>query len=126
MQGRGGELARRAVQEVVHVLRSAGIPFVERDEDSVRRGQFLPDGPIGGSERHGGSSWQSFVRATGSIETDYLNGEIVLLGRIHGIPTPVNTYLQQLANRLATQRRPAGSVPIEEIAARLDLGGVLG
>ena len=34
---------------------------------------------------------------SGSIETDYLNGEIVLLGRLHGVPTPVNALLQQLS-----------------------------
>ena len=28
--------------------------------------------------------------ATGAVETDYLNGEIVLLGRLHGVATPVN------------------------------------
>ena len=35
-----------------------------------------------------GSVWQSLTRSTGSVETDYLNGEIVLLGRLHRIPTP--------------------------------------
>ena len=29
----------------------------------------------------GGSSWQSIKRGTGNIEADYLNGEIVQLGR---------------------------------------------
>ena len=43
----------------------------------------------------GGSSWQSLVRGTGTIETDFLNGEIVLLGRLHGIPTPVNADIQR-------------------------------
>jgi hypothetical protein len=68
----------------------------------------LPDGPIGGSERHGGSSWQSFVRATGSIETDYLTGEIVLQGRLHAIATPVNELLQRLADQAAAERRAPG------------------
>ena len=48
---------------------------------------------IGGRRRGGGSSWQSLARGTGTIETDYLNGEIVLLGRLHGVPTPVNLGL---------------------------------
>ena len=52
---------------------------------------------------------------TGSIESDYLNGEIVLLGRLHGIPTPVNELLQREANRLARERRPPGSVPAERL-----------
>lgn len=107
-------------------LAAAGIKIADEERESVRRRLRGGPRPVNGVTRRGSSSWQSLERGTGNIEADYLNGEIVLLGRIHGIPTPVNTYLQQLANRLATQRRPAGSVPIEEIAARLDLGGVLG
>ena len=47
-------------------------------------------GAIAGVARAGGSSTQSLARGTGSIETDWLNGEIVLLGRLHGVPVPAN------------------------------------
>lgn len=40
------------------------------------------------------STWQSFARGTSS-EVDFLNGEIVLLGRRTGIPTPVNALVQR-------------------------------
>ncbi len=60
----------------------------------------------------GSSSRQSLARATGSIESDYLNGEIVLLGRLHGVPTPVNAALQRLANQHAARRLPPGSLDI--------------
>ena len=33
------------------------------------------------------SSYQSVERGADSIETDFLNGEIVLLGRLHGVST---------------------------------------
>ncbi|WP_447645131.1 ketopantoate reductase family protein [Nocardioides zeae] len=33
------------------------------------------------------SPWQAFARGAGS-EVDFLNGEVVLLGRLHGVPTP--------------------------------------
>src|SRR2546428_370157 len=49
------------------------------------------------------------------IETDYLNGEIVLLGRLHGVPTPVNEALQRLANRMAAEGRAPGSLAMEEL-----------
>ena len=72
---------------------------------------------INGNERGGGSSWQSLTRGTGSIEADYLNGEIVLLGREFGVPTPVNEVLQRLANRAASDRRaPGGLTPTEVLA----------
>ena len=73
--------------------------------------------PVNGAERTGGSSWQSLTRGTGSIEADFLNGEIVLLGREHGVPTPVNEALQRLANRAAADRMPPGSLTPEQILA---------
>ena len=54
----------------------------------------------------GGSSWQSLARGAGSIEAEFLNGEIVLLGGLHGVPTPVNALLQRLAVRAAAEGRP--------------------
>ncbi|MFB8003832.1 ketopantoate reductase family protein [Nocardia sp. NPDC056000] len=45
------------------------------------------------------STWQSFARGTPTNEVDYLNGEISLLARLHGIPAPLNTGLQQLLGR---------------------------
>jgi hypothetical protein len=53
----------------------------------------------------------------GSIEADFLNGEIVLLGREHGVPAPVNKLLQRLANQAAREHRaPGGTAPGEVMA----------
>jgi 2-dehydropantoate 2-reductase len=76
-------------------------------------------GTIGGRPRPGGSSWQSLARSTGSIETDFLNGEITLLGRLHGVPTPMNAGLQEVAARFARERRAPGSLPVAELRACL-------
>jgi 2-dehydropantoate 2-reductase len=121
-QGRGGELVGRALKEGVQVLRHAGIGFVDQDEDSSRRGALLKIGAIGGAERAGGSSWQSLARATGEIETDYLSGEIVLQGRLHDFPTPVNELLRRLANEMAAQRRAPGAWSEDEVLAMLTSG----
>jgi 2-dehydropantoate 2-reductase len=101
------ELTGRVREEGIAVLRAAGIDFADHDEDVARRGSLLDTGSRG--DTRSGSSWQSLVRATGSIETDYLTGEIVLRGRLHGVATPVNALLQQLANQLARERRPPGA-----------------
>lgn len=104
------EIARRAEEEGEACLRGAGIDFASRDEDRVRRGDLLRVKPVGERERQGGSSWQSLARDSGTIEADYLNGEIAMLGRLHGIPTPVNEALQRLANRWAAERRRPGTL----------------
>jgi 2-dehydropantoate 2-reductase len=117
----GREVSGLARREGIACLEKAGIPFVDRAEDSERRGDLLQTSPIAGQERMGGSSWQSLARSTGTIEADYLNGEIALLGRLHGVPTPVNEALQRLAGEFAHERRPPGSMPEAELLERLSL-----
>jgi thiosulfate/3-mercaptopyruvate sulfurtransferase len=52
--------------------------------------------PIGGRPRPGSSTWQS-LRRSGSLESDFLNGEIVLLARLAGRDAPANrAVLEQL------------------------------
>ncbi|NDL56020.1 ketopantoate reductase family protein [Phytoactinopolyspora mesophila] len=117
--GTGLEIAHRARQEGASCLEAAGVGFVSGEEDKERRGDLLTVRPVGGKSRGGGSTWQSATRGLNSIETDYLNGEIVLLGRLHGVPTPVNELLQRLAVEVVTGRRAAGSVSEAEILRRL-------
>lgn len=76
--------------------------------------------PIAGAQRQGGSTWQSLARGAAALETDYLNGEIALLGRLHGIPTPINEALQHFAAQAARKRIPAGSVPLAELTSYVE------
>ena len=92
----------------------------EPEEDRDRRGDLLQLGKISGQTRPGGSSWQSLRRTTGDIETDYLNGEIVLLGRIHGVATPANELVQRLARELAVARDAPGATPAAAILEQLE------
>ena len=102
------ELAGRADAEGRAVLAAAGIDVLdEAVHDAARAGFTMSRLP--GLEHTGGSSWQSLVRGTGSIEADHLNGEIVLLGRLHGVPTPVNAVLQRRARQAAATGAEPGS-----------------
>ena len=108
-------LIERARREGEAVLRAAGIAFADVGPENARRRSLMQSQPVAGAERVGSSSRQSLLRGAGSIETDYLNGEIVLLGRLHGVPTPVNAGLCRLGRLLLGERRPAGSVGMAEI-----------
>ena len=114
------EIAQRAEDEGEACLRAAGIDFVSREEDRIRRGDLLRVRPIRGEERPGGSTWQSLARGAGAIEADYLNGEIAMLGRLHGFPTPVNELLQRLANRWAAERLPPETLDPNEFERALE------
>jgi 2-dehydropantoate 2-reductase len=114
------DLAARVRAEGAAVLSAAGIDVCSDEEDAARRGDHLRMHPIGGQRRGGGSTWQSFARGTRAIETDYLNGEIVLLGREHRVPTPVNEMLQGLAHELALAGARPGSMSARDVLARLN------
>ena len=102
------------------VLSAAGLEAATAEEDRGRRADLLQLRTISGQTRPGGSSWQSLRRAIGDIETDYLNGEIVLLGRIHGVATPASALLQRLARELAVTRDAPGATPAAAILERLE------
>jgi 2-dehydropantoate 2-reductase len=112
-------LVGRAMDEGEAVLAAAGIDVASRDEDTERRGDHINLRPVGGEPRGGGSSWQSLQRGTGSIETDYLSGEIVRLGRIHGVPTPVNELLQRSAVTAAERGDRPGEITEDDLLAQL-------
>jgi 2-dehydropantoate 2-reductase len=114
--GFGGDLYRRAQAEAEAVFAAAGIDVQPQDEAETNHVK-LKDVP--GHVWAGSSSRQSLARGTGSIEADYLNGEIVLLGRLHGVPTPVNELLQREANAAARAGLSPGSVNTAEIEAKL-------
>jgi 2-dehydropantoate 2-reductase len=112
------ELRKRARSEGIAVLRAAGIGHAAPEEFDAARGDEVTVAAAGGTARAGGSSWQSLSRRTGTIEADFLNGEIVLLGRLHGVPTPVNETLQRLANEAARARKPpGGTAPADILSA---------
>lgn len=113
------EISARARDEAERVLRAANIVFAATEEDAERRGNLLQMRPYGPGTGRGSSTWQSLRRGTRSVETDYLNGEIALLGRNVGVPTPVNELLQRLCSDHARLARPPGSLDPAELLAQL-------
>ena len=51
------------------------------------------------------------------METDWLNGEVVRLGRLTGVPTPVNAMLQRETWRLVSEGGEPGSRRPTDLAA---------
>lgn len=113
-----GTIVTRLRDEALMAYDAAGI-----DSATVEELRGLTDQvsirPVPGVDmRAGGSTWQSM--STGrSLETDYLNGEISLLGALHGIRTPVNRMVQMVAVEAMQERREPGSYAPEELLARI-------
>jgi 2-dehydropantoate 2-reductase len=66
------------------------------------------------SERTYPSTWQDLELGRATGEADYLNGVLVDIGRKHGVPTPYNSTLLEVVNRMfAEGRRPGLYTPAE-------------
>ncbi len=105
-------------KEALRCLDASGVDYATQKEFSARVGKLLKLDTA--MVRGGGSSWQSLTRGTGNIEADYLNGEIVLLGKLCGIATPANQSLLELANQLAASGAEPGSIPVDQVEARIE------
>jgi len=117
------EALLRAEAEAVY--EAAGISWLDVGKADPRRAQLMNQKPIAGLDRLGSSTTQSLSRGGGSIETDYLNGEIVLLGRLHGVPVPANAYFTALGARMASEGLKPGAIPLAEAEAQLSALGAL-
>lgn len=115
----GSELTRLVTAEAEAVYRSAGIAHVELEAAYAERGDEIRVAEVAGYPRRGGSTWQSLNRGLNAVEVDYLNGEIVALGRAHGIACPANEYLRQLVNGMAASKTMPGSYAAADVLADL-------
>lgn len=121
LEANAGDLVRAVRAEGARVLRAANIDFATEGEMDARRAQMMGGlRPIEGQAR-GGSTWQSLARGAGSIETDYLNGEIALIGTEHGVPTPYNRMLQRASAEAVRDGREPGSFSVDELLARAQM-----
>lgn len=114
------EISRTLKKEALACYAAAGIDCASAEEVRARRAEGFAYAEIDGAPRGGGSTWQSVTRGTGDIETDFLNGEIVLLGRLYGVPTPANAAMQALGHELVDQGLPAGSFSVGQVRQRIE------
>ncbi|HBZ42545.1 MAG TPA: oxidoreductase [Maritimibacter sp.] len=115
----GDALREAAKAEARAVYDAAGIAWEDVGMDHPDRKAYMNWTRIPGVETVGTSTAQSLARGTGSVETDWLNGEIAYLGRLHGVPVPVNAALTRVGAQMALEGREIGSVPLNDIEAMI-------
>ncbi|MFH0769012.1 MAG: ketopantoate reductase family protein [Chloroflexota bacterium] len=108
---RGGDNAliiRAAQQELRDLLAQADIHWVSAEEVAKQ----LPEAaqPLRGrlDTEAQSSTWQSLARGTGTIETEFLNGEVVRLAKKLGSQAPVNEKLLRISQEMSAKREPPG------------------
>jgi 2-dehydropantoate 2-reductase len=110
-------LVADAEAEACRVLDAAGIAYIGEEEETAARAAGFTVKPVAGLDEFvGGSTWQSLHRGTGNIETDYLNGEIVMIAHRIGMEAPINEQLAILARRAAAAGAKPGDIHVSQLA----------
>lgn len=115
--------ARLLREEARHILTAGGLQIADIRADSARVGQGVIDldsftiQPVPGQTR-GTSSWQSLTRS-GSLESDYLNGEIVLQARLLGLHARANAAMLERIRRAEREATPPRSLADADLLATL-------
>ena len=119
---RDGDLAAAVTAEGEQVLAEAGIEYVPFDVSTAARANGPTVRQVPGTESViPNSTWQSLARNTGAVETDFLNGEIVRIARLHGGTAPLNTAIARLAREAAHSGRGPGGFTEEQLTQHLGL-----
>jgi 2-dehydropantoate 2-reductase len=117
----------RLVMEAVHreageILSEAGISWMSR-EQMIKEWPDIAAKPSGTVESTGGSStWQSLTRRQGTVETEFLNGEIVRVAKRLGKKAPINEAIVGIIGEMAAKGEPPGKYSQEELAKLLGVG----
>ena len=115
-----GNLIEAAEAEARAIFAAAGVRYTDDAEEAATRATGFTVQPVPGVEGGlGGSTWQSLARGTRNIETDYLNGEIVLLAHRIGTTAPINSRLARLGRRAALTGARPGDLSPEDLAGEL-------
>lgn len=114
-----GDIIRRVRDEAMMAYEAAGIDCAAPEELGARHSGVTVKPIPGAGGRAGGSTWQSLERG-GSLETDYLNGEIALLGALHRVATPFNRMLQLAAAEATREGKRPGAYSVEELMGRVE------
>ncbi len=113
-------LSQRLSDEALAVYAAGGIDFAGDDEVREEARRHFHIAEARGRAYPGGSTWQSLVRDRPDVETDYLNGEIVLLAHQYGVPAPFNSLARRLVIQMAVKGEKPGRYTAAELEAMLE------
>jgi 2-dehydropantoate 2-reductase len=109
---------RLLADEARAVFTRAGLPIVDRGRLSTVDLSGFHSQQIPGHPRGGSSTWQSLARS-GSLEVDFLNGEVLLQARLAGVEAPANAAVLERIRRAVLEGTPVGSLDDADLAATL-------
>ncbi len=114
-------ITRAAQQELRDLLTQVGIRWVPAEEVAHELPEITM--PLRGRLDSGAqsSTWQSLARRTGTIETEFLNGEVVRLAKKLGRQAPVNEKLWNICLEMSANRDLPGKYTPSQLHQLLGL-----
>jgi 2-dehydropantoate 2-reductase len=108
-------------EEAKDIVQKAGIKWISQEQ--VVRDWPEISAPLRGQLNTGGgsSTWQSLKRHQGSVETEFLNGEIVRVAKRLGLQAPFNKKLMEISQEMAANHEPPGKYTPVQLRERLEL-----
>ncbi|MFH0914477.1 MAG: ketopantoate reductase family protein [Chloroflexota bacterium] len=122
------ELIADIAEEGLRVIQAAGNaledepgqpPAAERPA-RLRAMKDSPPDAAAEEMKHRPSAWQDLVLQRGKSEVDFLNGEIVRLGKKLGIPTPLNSLMVRVVKQMAEEKSAPGKYAVAELRKMLE------
>ena len=112
---------RAAMEEASNIVSQAGISWISQEQ--VAKDWPEITAPLRGSlnTKAQSSTWQSLARHQGSVETEFLNGEIVRIAESLGIQAPINEKLMKTSQDMASNHEKPGKFTTTELSAMLGL-----
>ena len=114
-------ITRAAREEFREILTQADIRWVSAEELEQEWSEITM--PLRGrlDTEAQSSTWQSLARGQGSVETEFLNGEIVRLAKKLGGQAPINETLLRICQEMAANREPPGKYTPAQLCTLLGL-----
>jgi 2-dehydropantoate 2-reductase len=114
-------IAHAVEEEGKEILAQAGVRWIWTEEPPIRRlmGTVRPDNGQFGTPL--GSTWQSLIRRQGTVETEFLNGEIVRIAQKMGKRALINETLLRITEEMAANHELPGKYTPAELIEILKL-----
>jgi 2-dehydropantoate 2-reductase len=113
-------ITQAAQKEAQAILKEAGIRWLSQEEIVKEWPDFAAKPLSAMHTEEQSSTWQSLGRQQGSVETEFLNGEIVRVAKRLGKAAPINEAINRITQEMALNKEKPGKHTAAE------LGRILG
>jgi 2-dehydropantoate 2-reductase len=107
--------------EATQILSEAGIRWLSEEQIRQAWPDFGAKPKASMKTEEQSSTWQSLARQQGSVETEYLNGEILRVAAKLGKTAPVNEKILAIVQEMAVKREKPGKYTTVELEKILGL-----